>query len=236
MNEPPRNPGWNDQNSVGINIISPINQNLQLKSPSLEQSSGNFNGISGLHQIFSRFFPSFFPRANIHNVQFSNLLSLKWGKVLMTACVSLLFREVCLKKLPWRARRWLMKNASSDVHLTLPHLTPPRLVTSVIFYRSVVTLFSLPCQPVRITLFSDVCLRLRALNSRVDAHNEARPPLITSDIRNFHNLFHASVPPLPPSPARSRAPSPRPDALGFVQDKAYSLELSVGEAAYIGAH
>jgi hypothetical protein len=33
---------------------------------------------------------------------------------------------------------------------------------------------------------------LRALNSRVDAHNEVRPPLITPDIRYFHNLFHAS--------------------------------------------
>lgn len=98
-----------------------------------------------------------------------------------------------------------------------------------------VTSFSLPCQPACITLFSDVCLRLRALNSRVDAHNEARPPLITPDIRNFHNLFHApgfpSGPRFSPSPARDRrAVRPR------LEDKTYSLELSVREAAYIGAH
>lgn len=56
----------------------------------------------------------------------------------------------------------------------------------------------------RITLFSDACLRLRALNSRVDVYNEARPPLITPDIRYFHNLFHG--PRFPSVPVSTRKP------------------------------
>lgn len=62
-----------------------------------------------------------------------------------------------------------------------------------------ITLAATACQPGRCYFIST---RLRAPNGRRPRHNETRAPLITPDIRNIRNLFHA-----PGLPARTFIPS-----------------------------